>query len=239
MSFPGIRKARRSPKTDEYRFVGVDEAGRGPVIGPMVIAICALTERDRRWCVKHGVTDSKLIPSKRREKLAQALRERCWHATAIIQPPEIDEAVKNRSITLNGLEIKYIAELIKQYHSAFPDSPAEIMLDAPVRNTSPFRRLISHLSGWQKFDKLKAQNKADSRFRHVGAASIIAKSIRETYIRKVIFELNYNIGSGYSSDKLARDYIVTAKPDNPHIRWSWATCSNLRNQNPELSEPLL
>ena len=239
MSFPGIRKARRSPKVDEYRFVGVDEAGRGPVIGPMVIAICALTERDRRWCAKHGVTDSKLVSAKRREKLAQALRDRCWYQTAIIQPPEIDEAVKNRNVTLNGLEIKYMAELIKQYHSAFPDSPAEIMLDAPVRNTQPFRRLISHLSGWQNFANLKAQNKADSRYRHVGAASIIAKSIRDTYIRKVIFELNCNIGSGYSSDKLARNYIVTAKEGNPHIRWSWATCNNLRNQNPDLSESLL
>jgi ribonuclease HII len=132
-----------------------------------------------------------------------------------------------------------MAELIKDYHSAFPDSPAEIMLDAPVRNTQPFRRLISHLSGWRDFDKLKAQNKADSRYRHVGAASIIAKSIRDTYIRKVIFELNCDIGSGYSSDKLARNYVMTAEEGNPHIRWSWATCNNLRNQNSQNTEPLL
>ncbi len=239
MSFPDIRRARHSPKANEYRFVGIDEAGRGPVIGPMVIAICALTKRDHHWCIKHGVTDSKLIPIKRREKLAKALQERCWHKTAIIQPPEIDEAVRNRNLTLNGLEIKYMANLIKQYKNTFPDSPTEIMIDAPTRNTQYLRRLVSHLSGWQNFAKLKAQNKADVQFRHVGAASIIAKSIRDTHIRKIIFELNYNIGTGYSSDKLTRNYIITAKKDNPHIRWSWATCNNLRNKNSKISKPLL
>jgi ribonuclease HII len=239
MKFPGIRKARRSPLLDEFRFVGIDEAGRGPVIGPMVIAICALTKRDKRWCAKHGVTDSKLISPKRRDKLAIALRDRCWYKTAIIHPQEIDEAVTNRSITLNGLEIKYMAQLIKEYKNEFPNSPAEVMLDAPVRSLLKFRRLLSHLSTWEDLTSLKAENKADSRHRHVGAASIIAKSIRDSHIRKIKYELNHNIGSGYSSDKLSRDFVAGAKEGNPHIRWSWATCKNLRNDLPQSTEPLL
>jgi ribonuclease HII len=237
--FPGIRKARRSPLLDEYRFVGIDEAGRGPVIGPMVIAICALTARDKRWCAKHGVTDSKLISPKRRDKLAIALRDRCWYKVAIIQPPEIDEAVANRSITLNGLEIKYMAKLIHDFKQTHPLSSAEVMLDAPVRSLNKFRRLLSHLSGWKDINSLKAENKADSRHRHVGAASIIAKSIRDSYVRKIKYELNHNIGSGYSSDKLSRDYVASAQPDNPHIRWSWATCKNLRGETNKPTEPLL
>jgi len=238
--YPGIRQARRSPLLDEYRFVGVDEAGRGPVIGPMVIAICALTSRDKRWCTKHGVTDSKLIAPKRRDKLANALRDRCWHETAIIHPAEIDKAVLNRSITLNGLEIKYMAQLIAKYQAAFPDSPAEVMLDAPVRSLYKFRTLLAHLSGWKTLNTLKAENKADSHHRHVGAASIIAKSIRDSHVHKIIYELNRNIGSGYSSDKLAREYVASAKPGDPHIRWSWATCKNLRSDNnPAIIEPLL
>ncbi|MDF1496698.1 MAG: ribonuclease HII [Patescibacteria group bacterium] len=239
MKFPGIRKARRSPLLDEYRFIGVDEAGRGPVIGPMVIAICALTARDKRWCAKHGVTDSKMVTPKRRDLLAAALRDRCWYKVAIIEPPEIDEAVTNRSITLNGLEIKHMAQLIKDYQTEFPGSPAEIMLDAPVRSLNKFRRLLSHLSGWENIDTLKAENKADSHHRHVGAASIIAKSIRDSHIRKVIYELGYNIGSGYSSDKLARNYVAQAKPGDPHIRWSWATCKNLRIEQNESTKSLL
>ncbi len=214
---------------DEYRFIGVDEAGRGPVIGPMVIAICALTARDKRWCAKHNVTDSKLVAPKKRDHLANALRDRCWHKVAIIHPPEIDEAVTNRNITLNGLEIKYMARLIKDYQAEFPNTPAEVMLDAPVRSLNKFRRLLSHLSGWKDINSLKAENKADVHHRHVGAASIIAKSIRDTHVRKVIYELGCNIGSGYASDKLARNYVAQAEPGDPHIRWSWATCDKLRN----------
>ncbi|MBD3281922.1 ribonuclease HII [Candidatus Uhrbacteria bacterium] len=237
--YPGIRRARRAPLLDEYRFIGIDEAGRGPVIGPMVIAACVLTARDKRWCAKHGVTDSKRIPAKRRDQLADALRDRCWHRVAIIQPPEIDTAVTNRGITLNGLESKYMSNLIREFLAEFPDSPAEVMLDSPVRNLTKFRRLLSHLSKWPDINSLKAENKADSRHRHVGAASIIAKSIRDAHVRKIIYELNENIGSGYASDKLARDFVAKAKEGNPHIRWSWATCKNVRPNYKQLTKPLL
>jgi len=239
MKFPGIRKARRSARAEEFKFVGIDEAGRGPVIGPMVLAICALTNRDKRWCVKHGVTDSKKIPKKRRDKLADALRDRCWYSVAIIHPPEIDAAVYNRGLTLNGLEIKYMAKLIQDYLISFPNAPTEIMLDAPVKNTTNFKRLLLHLSGWPDSTSLKAQNKADQKFRHVGAASVIAKSIRDTHVNKIIYELNYNVGSGYAGDKLAREYVTKAKPGDPNIRWSWATCKNVRDNNDQLIEPLL
>ncbi len=237
--YPGIRKARRAPLLKELRYIGIDEAGRGPVIGPLVIAACALTARDKRWCIKHGVTDSKRIVTKRRNRLADALRDRCWHKVAIIQPPEIDVAVKNRNITLNGLETKYMSLLIRDFLSEFPDSPAQVMLDAPAKNLNKFRWLISHLSGWNDLNSLKAENKADSRHRHVGAASIIAKSIRDAHIRKIIYEINRNIGSGYCSDKLARDYVANAPEGDPNIRWSWATCKNLRGNNRQPTGTLL
>jgi len=211
---------------DEYRLIGVDEAGRGPVIGPMVIAICALTERDRRWCVRHNVTDSKAIPAKRRSALAQALRDRCWSDIIVIQPPEIDEAVRNRSMTLNGLEIKYMAELIRRFKQAFPDTPAEIMLDAPTRKTHSFRRMISHLSSWEPFGLLKAENFADQKYRHVGAASILAKTERDRLMSELSQTLNYNLGSGYSHDPLTRRYVASAQKDDPIIRWSWMTTSH-------------
>lgn len=237
--YPGIRKARRTPLLSELRFVGIDEAGRGPVIGAMVIAACALTPRDKRWCAKHGVTDSKLIPQKRRDQLAKALQDRCWHKVAVIHPPEIDAAVKNRHITLNGLEIKYMSLLIRNFLTEFPNSPAQVMLDAPVKNLNKFRAILHHLSCWTDPKSLQAENKADSRHRHVGAASIIAKSIRDAHVRKIIYELNRNIGSGYCSDKLTRDYVANAPDNDPHIRWSWSTCNKLRNNNQQPIEPLL
>ncbi|MFZ6014832.1 MAG: ribonuclease HII [Patescibacteria group bacterium] len=231
MKFPRIRKPRRLAFAEEFRFVGLDEAGRGPVIGPMVIAICALTHRDRRWCVRHNVTDSKKIPAKRRYQLADALRDRCWHKVAVIHPPEIDEAVKNRRLTLNGLEIKYMSRLIEEFLKDHPNSPAQIMLDSPVRKTNNFRNLISHLSGWNDLESLKAENKADLNYRHVGAASIIAKTIRDAHIKKINYLVNCNVGSGYCSDPLTKKFIAAADSGNPHIRWSWATAQKSNNDS--------
>lgn len=236
---PQIRQPRRQSTIDEFRFVGVDEAGRGPVIGPMVIAICALTERDRRWCVRHGVTDSKAIPLERREALAVALKERCWHHLVVIQPPEIDEAVRNRNVTLNGLEMKYMAELIKTFRQAFPDTPAEVMLDAPTRKMPPFRRMISYLSDWDDYPSLKAENFADQNYRHVGAASILAKTERDRFMRELAETLGQDIGCGYAHDSLSRAYVEQAAKDNPHVRWSWSTADDQSPKLNDLMEPML
>jgi ribonuclease HII len=230
-SRPAIGSARKQPSSDELRYVGVDEAGRGPVLGPMVIAICALTARDRRWCATHNITDSKLVPAARRDRLAQALRERCWSAMAVIHPPEIDAAVRNRAVTLNGLETKYMAQLIKQFHEAFSDSPAEIMVDAPVRRTLPFRNLLQYMSGWPDINTLKAENEADLWHRHVGAASIIAKAERERLMHELQKTIGHDVGCGYAHDELSRAYVKTALPDDPLVRWSWMTASDIKNED--------
>lgn len=227
---PAIRPARKQPARDELRYVGIDEAGRGPVLGPMVIAICALTARDRRWCATHNITDSKLIPANRRDRLAQALRERCWCATATIHPPEIDEAVRNRAVTLNGLETKYMASLIRQFQEAHIGSPAEIMVDAPVRKTLPFRTLLQYMSGWPDIDTLKAENEADLWHRHVGAASIIAKAERERLMRELNETTGRDLGCGYAHDEISRAYVKTALPEDPIVRWSWMTVNNVKNE---------
>lgn len=216
--------ARPHPARQDLRRVGVDEAGRGPVIGPMVIAICSLTNKDKYWCAKHNVTDSKLIAPDKRDKLADALKQRCWHATAVIHPPEIDEAVRDRKVTLNGLEIKHMAELIKLFYQAHPETPAEIMIDAPVRKTMPFRRLLAYLSSWPDINTLKAENRADLSYRHVGAASIIAKAQRELFMRELRDKLKQDIGCGYAHDPLSVAYVKSAKPGDPLVRWSWMTC---------------
>lgn len=236
---PQIRPARKQPLPGDFRYAGVDEAGRGPVLGPMVIGICALTDRDRRWCATHNITDSKLIPPAKRDRLAEELKKRCWHAVAVIEPHEIDRAVKNRSLTLNGLEIKYMARLIHEFHEAHPDSPAEIMVDAPVRKTAHFRNLLQHLSGWPDINTLKAENEADLWHRHVGAASIIAKAERERLMREIKEKLGRDIGCGYAHDPLSRQYVAEAAPDDVLVRWSWMTAGGRAPEPEDLMNPML
>ncbi|MBU2566848.1 ribonuclease HII [Patescibacteria group bacterium] len=223
----GIRPARKLSLPHEHRFAGIDEAGRGPVLGPLVIAICALTKRDIAWCIKHNVTDSKKVPLKKREHIAQALMNRCWYSVAIIHPPEIDLAVNNKQINLNGLEIKYMSKLISEFQLAHSKSPSQIMVDAPVKNLLKFRTILSKLSAWQNLDTLNAQNHADAKHRHVGAASIIAKVKRDQILKELEQSSSLPLGSGYTSDPIAREYVINASKNDPIVRWSWITSKTI------------
>ena len=227
IKYPGIRRTRKIALPHEYRFVGIDEAGRGPVLGPLVIAICSLTKRDLAWCVKHNVTDSKKIPPMRRNQLAEALKRRCWYSVAIIDPPEIDQAVYNKNFTLNGLEANYMSRLITEFKQVHAQSPAQIMVDSPVKNSYKFRTLLDDLSGWDNIETLLAQNHADENYRHVGAASIIAKATRDQIIKNLEQKSCAPLGSGYPSDSIARDYVKQASKDDPLIRWSWMTAKTI------------
>ena len=92
--------------------VGIDEAGRGPVIGPLVITIFACKENKVEGLQKQGVKDSKLLSSKKRIELSKMLSENdsFYSQTAVISAHEIDNFVDSTS--LNDLEITYFAKLI-------------------------------------------------------------------------------------------------------------------------------
>lgn len=226
-----MRPPRRDPLPEEFRTVGIDEAGRGPVLGPMVIAICALTARDQRWCARHDVRDSKQLSPQRRDEIAKYLMLRCWHAIAVIHPPEIDRAVRNRQLTLNGLEAKHMGALIRRFTKELPTTSAKIIVDSPFRNTHRFRRLLCHLSGWTAFDDLRAEHKADVRYRSAAAASILAKTERDRLMRIMSLQAGYSVGSGYPGDPASRAYLKIADPTDTRIRWSWASVQKNRPQD--------
>jgi ribonuclease HII len=204
--------------------VGIDEAGRGCVIGPLVVACVSSNESDRRWFSRMNIRDSKLVPAEEREVLVPQLMERCWHAIRVIYPPDIDRAVRDRSRTLNGLELEHMAELLKTYQALHPEHDARAIIDAPSINKAAVHRTLTQQSAWHP-ERLFAEHKADRRHRTVAAASLIAKFERERLITELKRELKIDFGCGYPHDKKTQSFLRTCPPTAPYIRWTWKTMS--------------
>ena len=99
--------------------LGIDEAGRGPVIGPMIIAGCLINETTEKEFKKLGVKDSKELTPKRREFLAAIIREKAeTFEIMIAHPTEIDEKLTSGT-NLNHLEALKIAEIINKINKGY------------------------------------------------------------------------------------------------------------------------
>jgi ribonuclease HII len=192
-------------------FIGVDEAGRGPVIGPLVV--CAFAAVNRQYLLDIGVKDSKDLSVKKREEIFEILKE-MPHKVIICSPEEIDD-----HYNLNVLETELFARALK----SMPEG--KIMLDACDVNATRFANNVNKLSG----KSCEAEHKADSNYPEVGAASIIAKVMRDRLIQKLSKEVGFDLGSGYPSDpKTQKAVKILTEGETPHpcLRWSWKTVEN-------------
>lgn len=193
--------------------IGVDEAGRGSVIGPLVV--CAFASVSQSQLIELGVKDSKDLTKKRRNELYDILQQ-MPHNVILCPPDRIDN-----STNLNDLEVELFAEAL----SIMPEG--DIMLDACDVNAQRFAKNVSNIS------KLVcvAEHKADENYPEVSAASIIAKVTRDRAIEDLSMELGMDLGSGYPSDPKTQIAVkILAKGERPHecLRWSWKTVSDVR-----------
>lgn len=207
--------------------LGIDEAGRGCVLGPLVVAIVAATDADRRWFAKVNVRDSKLVTPTRREVLAKEIRKRCWFQLKIATAPDVDRAVFDRTRTLNGLELEMMSDCVRDSLEAFTDREARVLVDAPSINAEGFRKKLHEASGWPDIERLHAKHHADTLDRTVGAASILAKSERERLITELKETLGCDFGSGYCHDERTISHMKSVERGSAHVRWSWATAQRL------------
>ena len=195
------------------KICGVDDAGRGSMIGPLVIAGISIDKKNISKLRKLGVRDSKKLSPKKREQLYKEIIKIVddYHVVRI-PPKTIDKFVFEHN--LNHLEAKKMAEVIRNL------KPQLSYVDSCDVNASRFGREISDLSGKSK---VKSYHYADSRFVVVSAASIIAKVSRDRSITRL--NKIANLGSGYPSDKKSVNYvkkIVSSKKPLPSsIRKSW------------------
>ncbi len=207
--------------------VGIDEAGRGCVIGPLVVACVAADAADRKWFWANNVRDSKIVPGPQRDDLAARIKERCWFQLAVVYPPEIDDAVRDRSRTLNGLETEMMADLLHTFIEIHPEREAIALVDAPSINAQGFLEELYIASQWPDMKRLRAKHEADRTDRTVAAASILAKSERERLITELKKELDMDFGCGYAHDEVTRSFVRTCPKNAAYVRWSWKTAQDL------------
>ena len=202
---------------------GLDEAVRGCVIGPLVIAIVVAEEKDRRWFAAHNVRDSKIVPPRERDGLATSIRKRCWHRIITIEPEDVDDAVYDTGRSLNDLEMEAMTALTKHAQQTFVSRSLRVTVDAFGRNEDifleRFRRALPIIDG----HAIRAMHHADALDRTVGAASIIAKAERERCIAELKSDIGVDFGSGYCSDPVTTQFLREFDRNHPMIRKSWKT----------------
>ena len=200
---------------------GVDEAGKGPVIGPMVIA--AVSVKNAKLIEKLGFKDSKLLPSKKRKELFELIKKKYEYAIEIIEPEKIDEYRKRNK--LNLLNRKAFEKVISELN------PDIAYVDAADVNEERFGREIKSNLTNEKNTDIISMHKADTKIPIVAAASIIAKQTREIEIDKLKSKIG-DFGSGYPSDertiKFLKSYFHDKSKWPAGTRKSWKTIQRIR-----------
>lgn len=198
--------------------VGIDEAGRGPVVGPLVIAGVGFHPNKIKLLKFLGVRDSKTLTPLRRRKLYKVLYNIASHIVVeVIDPWDIDKAVRRRSFNgLNELEAYYVAKVIKGFTNV-----KKVFVDSPDVKVERYREKV--LRFLNREVEIVCANYADKIFPVVSAASIIAKVRRDLVIEK-LSKIYGVIGSGYPTDPLtlkSLPYLVKHAPQA--LRFSWKT----------------
>jgi len=200
---------------------GVDEAGKGPVIGPMVVA--AVSVKNAQIIENLGFKDSKLLTSQKREYLFELIKKNYEYAIEIIEPEKIDKYRKENK--LNLLNRKAFEKVISKLN------PNIAYVDAADVNENRFGREIKSNLTNEKDTDVISMHKADSKIPVVAAASIVAKQTRELEIEKLKSQIG-DFGSGYPSDERTIKFLKSYFHDNSEwpagTRKSWKTIQRIR-----------
>ena len=204
---------------------GVDEAGRGCLLGPLVVAGVSATAEGVARLKEIGVRDSKKLSAKRREflfpEIMKAAEKVHWTSIA---PAVIDDVVIHgkRLRKLNYLEARYFAKVIDQLGAA------KVTVDASDVVPARFGRDIS--ANLAARCKVISRHKADRDYPIVSAASIVAKVMRDREVDS-LKEVHGDFGSGYPSDPTTKafftEWLRRGDPLPACVRRSWKTWVNI------------
>ena len=202
--------------------VAIDEAGRGPVIGPMVLCGVMMDEKDQFKLKILGVKDSKLLSPAQRIKVFDLLKNDIKYKAIVVSPGEIDNALFSENTNLNWLEADKSVEIMNHFNAE------RAILDCPSNNKENYVGYIRERLK-NKNMEIKAEFKADRKYLAVGAASIIAKVIRDKEIDKLKKKYDVDFGSGYPSDEVTQNFLKKNYDKYDFFRKSWAPYQNAKN----------
>jgi len=221
---------------------GGDEAGRGAVLGPLVVSLVSIGKDREKKLAEIGVRDSKMLTRRKREFLFDEIyaiaNEVVYYA---ITNEEINAAMSS-GISLNELEALHFAKLVDSLNSPvkkiYLDSPDIVQWRFATRLSMFAKKPLASAGAkvGKEVIRVIAEHKADERYPVVSASSIISKVIRDREIDRIKQELGVELGSGYPSDS----YTIKAIKENiqnaelqAYIRQKWRTMKNIRQRRIE------
>jgi ribonuclease HII len=207
---------------------GVDDAGRGSVIGPLAIAGISLNRKDLTKLIDLGVKDSKLLSPQKRETLVQQIKKLALSChVVLLSPAEIDRVVETgrRLHKLNRLEAQTMAKVITILH------PDLVYVDASDVLPDRFRDHIAENLTFKP--KIISEHKADAKYPIVSAASILAKVERDMALTELQKKYG-NVGCGYPTDsntiKFLECWIKRFGSYPDFVRKSWKPAKRVKRE---------
>lgn len=202
------------------KIAGIDEAGKGAVIGPLVV--CGVLTENENEFKSIGLKDSKKLTQARRKELAERIKEISETHLVKIEPDKLDELMKNS--TINEILEDCYSEIIERL------KPDLVYVDSPDVKPERLEEKLKKRTG----RNVKATHKADEIYPVVSAASIIAKVERDKEIEK-LKKIIGDFGSGYASDertiKFLKEYFRKNRKYPPFVRKSWKTLNRIQQQS--------
>ncbi|MBI5389950.1 ribonuclease HII [Candidatus Woesearchaeota archaeon] len=200
---------------------GVDEAGRGPVIGPLVICGVVFQNDKEAELDALGVKDSKLLTPRQRERIAGQLKQIVQYHWIVIEPAEIDAAVLSSSTNLNWLEADKTALILNKL------KPETAYIDCPSNNLGAYHTYLQN----KVTAHVVVEHQAEQKHLVVAAASILAKVERDRLIDELKKQVGEDFGSGYPSDPKTVAFLQKHfKKHASLFRKSWASYQRLQQK---------
>jgi len=204
---------------DMVRICGVDEAGRGPVLGPLVVA--AVATDDEESLRSMGVKDSKMLSRSRREAIYEEITSSQPFRVVTRDAQLIDQ--DRTRMSLNELEVRMFADAVA------PLQPACLYADCADVNQTAFGHRVANLL--PPGTEVVSRHKADRDYPVVSAASIVAKVTRDRLMDLISEDMGMDLGSGYPSDSKTIAFLEKWIKDNGNpplcARASWETTRQL------------